>query len=408
MSDVIVVGSGLSGLFAAYAASERGARVTLVAKGRGGLAVSPGVIGVWARSTPSRALPKLRSSHPYQVCGDDSLYAAVELLLGLAEQYDYPLAGSLSSNFHLPTAFGKALPAALAPETLVSGDLRLDRPITLARFPAFRDFQPGLVAANLRKHGVPIDGILDLPFPMEIKGRDLYGTDLARALDNEKKVKEVARLWKPLLTDVDRLGVPGVLGWKCPMRTFHTLSERLQVDLFEIPTLPPCIPGLRLERVLRRAIQDNGVEIIEGATVVGRVDARTKGKSVDGVVLQTSGRPRPLTAASVILATGGVLHGGLLARANGRIQESVFDLPVVFDDSDRSAWVSDSVFSAQPYARYGLRVDGKLRPTNLRGEVMFDNLHAVGGILADADRTAEGSRQGIDLASAYRATEVLV
>jgi anaerobic glycerol-3-phosphate dehydrogenase len=39
---------------------------------------------------------------------------------------------------------------------------------------------------------------------------------------------------------------------------------------------------------------------------------------------------------------------------------------------------------------------------------MFENLLAIGGVLAGADRAHEGSRQGIDIATAYRAIEVLL
>ena len=61
------------------------------------------------------------------------------------------------------------------------------------------------------------------------------------------------------------------------------------------------------------------------------------------------------------------------------------------------------MFAGQPYARFGLRVDTQQRPCDVRGRPYFENLFAAGGILAGADRSAEGCRQGLDLASAYAA-----
>jgi glycerol-3-phosphate dehydrogenase subunit B len=46
-----------------------------------------------------------------------------------------------------------------------------------------------------------------------------------------------------------------------------------------------------------------------------------------------------------------------------------------------------------------------MQPLNVDGKPIFDNLFAAGGLLAGADRGMEGSRQGIDLATAYRAIE---
>jgi glycerol-3-phosphate dehydrogenase subunit B len=61
--------------------------------------------------------------------------------------------------------------------------------------------------------------------------------------------------------------------------------------------------------------------------------------------------------------------------------------------------------AAQPYAFFGLRVDRWLRPLAADNKPAFENVFAAGGILAGADRAGEGSRQGIDLATAYRAVE---
>jgi glycerol-3-phosphate dehydrogenase subunit B len=106
----------------------------------------------------------------------------------------------------------------------------------------------------------------------------------------------------------------------------------------------------------------------------------------------------------VILATGGVLHGGLLARQDGRVQESVFDLPLTFS-AERAGWATATPLGPQPYELFGLDVGTDMRPLGGDGEPMFENLFAAGGILAGADRTAEGSRQGIGLATGLRAVE---
>jgi glycerol-3-phosphate dehydrogenase subunit B len=105
-----------------------------------------------------------------------------------------------------------------------------------------------------------------------------------------------------------------------------------------------------------------------------------------------------------MLATGGVLNGGLVARQDGIIQDSVFGIPAAASPQ-RETWASPDLLDPQPYARFGLPVGSDMRPLGPDGAPFFENLFAAGGLLAGADRTAEGSRQGIDLATAYRAVE---
>jgi glycerol-3-phosphate dehydrogenase subunit B len=100
------------------------------------------------------------------------------------------------------------------------------------------------------------------------------------------------------------------------------------------------------------------------------------------------------------LATGGILNGGLVAQQDHRIRESVFDLPVLHP-SNRSDWVGLSLFHRQAYASTGIRVNSRMQPLGLDERPMFKNLFAAGGLLAGSDRSLEGSRQGIDLATAY-------
>ena len=104
MTEVLIIGAGLTGLFASILAADRGASVTLVAQGRGGLVLSHGCIDIWGRSAPSRALGRLRKSHPYHLANVKSLHAALEIMLELTREAEYPLSGSLRRNLQLPTA----------------------------------------------------------------------------------------------------------------------------------------------------------------------------------------------------------------------------------------------------------------------------------------------------------------
>jgi glycerol-3-phosphate dehydrogenase subunit B len=164
------------------------------------------------------------------------------------------------------------------------------------------------------------------------------------------------------------------------------------------------VPGLRLERALRQLAIDSGVDLIEGPEVRGEVDGRSAGKRVSGAVAASAGGPRAFRAQSVLLATGGPLHGGWAGLPNGEVQESVFNLPIEAEP-DRDRWTVPAFFADQPFARFGMRVDARFRPCDRRGRPYFENLFAAGGLLAGADRALEGSRQGIDLATAHAAVE---
>jgi glycerol-3-phosphate dehydrogenase subunit B len=405
MTHLLIVGGGLTGLFAAVLAAERSADVTLVTQGRGGLGVSHGCLDVWARGSPGRRLRNAPQDHPYSKAGADSFRGALEAFRSVVQRAGYPFVGRLSRNMRLPTALGAVRTTAFAPRALAAGALDPSTPFTLAEFKEFRDFYPRMAAANLRRAGLPVQGVVGLPLIDLPRRRDFDALDLARKFEDRLWREEIARAWKPNLTGVKRLGLPAVLGLAASTAVAEDLQEQLGVPVFEIPTLPPSVPGLRLERILRSALLEAGGQILEGPHVIGRVEGRSDGRRVSGVVSQTPGGPRVLTADAVLLATGGILHGGLVAMQDGRVQESVFDLPVIHNP-ERELWTAASALQGQPFARFGLAVDEHMRPLGADGLPVFENLFAAGGILAGADRTQEGSRQGVDLATAYRAVEV--
>jgi glycerol-3-phosphate dehydrogenase subunit B len=378
--------------------------VALVAEGRGGLELSHGCIDVSGALPPHLAVQRLPEHHPYRLAGLESLEAALLQFVRLTQDAGIPYVGELGRSLRLPTALGADHPTTLAPASLAAGDLAQSDPATLADLEGFRDFYAQVAISELQGRSLPVSGPVSLPLLLAPTHRDAYSTDIARLFDDAAWRGETARAWKPRTLGVIRLGLPAVLGLERSPDAIADLEKRIGIRLFEIPTLPPSLPGLRLERALRRAAVAAGVWLLEGSHAIGRVDGRSGGRRVAGVVVQAAGGPRVIDAGAVLLATGGMLNGGLVARQDGRVQESVFDLPVV-SQRDRAGWTGPSLLTPQPYASFGVSVTRDMRPTGPDGQPIFDNLFAAGGVLAGADRTAEGSRQGIDLATAYRAVE---
>lgn len=402
--SLLVVGAGLSGLFGAILAARRGAAVRLIAEGRGGLTLSHGCIDIWRDGDMRFSLERLDRGHPLRLAGWASLEAAFAAFLDLMHECHLSYAGSLERKWRLPTAMGSVHITSAAPVSLASGSLDEAGPIHIGGLVALRDFSASLAAAGLRAQGADVAGTIDLLLPDASTPRDLYAQEIGVRLEDESYRRAVADTWRPRLRGVRRLGVPAVLGRDRSLDVLASLEESLGVELFEIPTLPPSLPGLRLERALLRLALDAGVDMIEGPSVRGEVDGRSAGRLVSGVVATTAGGPRVYRAQAVLLATGGPLHGGWLSFSNGEVQEAVFGLPIEAPE-DREQWVAPTLFEGQPFAHFGVRVDEQFRPCDSRNRPHFENLFAAGGLLAGSDRTLEGSRQGVDLASAFAAVE---
>jgi len=402
--SLLVIGAGLAGLFASVLAARRGASVRLIAEGRGGLALSHGCIDLWRDGELRFSLARLDRSHPLRLAGWPALESAFAAFLEIMHEARLPFAGSLDRVWRLPTALGATHITSGAPVSLASGTLDDPEPISIGNLPALRDFSAELVAAGLRSQGVDVRGIVELELPQPRSLRDLYPQEIADLFDDPDYRAQVVSAWKPKLRGVRRLGLPAVLGRDRALEAFASLEQDLGVAPFEIPTLPPSVPGLRIERALRRLAVEAGVDLIEGPSVRGEVDGRSAGKRVSGAVGATAGGPRGYRAHAVLLATGGALHGGWLSFANGEVQEAVFGLPIETSE-DREDWAAPTLYQEQPFARLGLRVDARFRPCDRRGRPFFENLFAAGGLVAGSDRTFEGSRQGIDLASAFAAVE---
>jgi len=397
--DVIVAGAGLAGLTAAVRLAEGGAGVLVLAKGVGSTHLSPCTIDVLGYAPdrverPGEALGRLDGSHPYAAVGRDGVAAALDWFRGVMAE-TYPYVGVLDENLLLPTAVGALKPTAAVPETMAAGDLRGGGEVCVVGFRALKDFHAPLLADNLARAGIAARAVeLDL-VP---EGRaDVNPLGFARAFDDGAFRAEVASQVVSRLGAEERVAFPAVLGIADARAAWSELRDRLARPVFEVPTLPPSVPGMRVAAVLRERLRRAGGRVILNAVVGG--DERRDGR-VTALHARTGLRDVTHGCDWVLLATGGFASGGIELDSHWRAHEVALGLPVAgVPEGER---FRPEYFAEQPMARAGVAVDGSLRPEG------HENVLVAGATLAGAQPWKEKSGDGISLATGHRAAEVIL
>ena len=405
----MVIGAGLAGLTAALRLTEQGQRVLVVARGVGATHLAPatvdvlGYLGEHRVESPASSVATLvasSSDHPYAHISADQLAAALDWFSARAGALGY--VGGLERNLLLPTALGVPKPSALAPRTMSGGDLTEGGRFVFVGFKGFKDFHPTLLADNLAGARLPAPvaaRALELELP---PGRrvDMSGRVIAGQFDNERLSEWLIAAIKDRVEPDERIGVPAVLGLRRADETWRELETRLERKVFEVSTLPPSIPGIRLFDALASALRAGGTRMVLGVRAVG---ARTSGGRIEAVdVANATGTVSHATDA-VVLASGGFASGGLELDSFGATHETVFDLPLIGVPDTGRVRFAPAYFDAQPLSAAGVGTDDLLRPVDAEGHAVYANLHAAGAILGGAVPWREKSGTGISVATGYAA-----
>jgi glycerol-3-phosphate dehydrogenase subunit B len=408
--DSIIIGGGFAGLTAAWQLASRGQKVHVIAKGWGATHWASGCIDVLGYypidnikpvEAPVSAIARMtmeQPDHPYAHLSLKQIDSALKSFQKLCTDTGYPIQGSLDTNWLLPTAAGGLRSTCLAPETMTAGDLHDPAPMLLVGIEGYHDFYPHFAAANLRAQGISTEAAI-IRLPSLQSHHQIDTLTLTQYFDEPESVHEVAEALRPLLGKSERIGFPAVLGRQNALDIVKILESLFGRRVFEIPGLPPSVPGMRLHQILVKAIREAGGRVSEGMEVVN-AERTVDSSQIKVVFTEAAARSVPHSAQNFVLATGGILGGGIYTNHTGAVYDPIFNLSIQ-SPATQQDWLDREFLhpKGHPIFQAGVRVDH-----NFCTEI--DNVYAIGNSLA-GDFVRERSLEGVALVSSYRIAEVL-
>ena len=231
---------------------------------------------------------------------------------------------------------------------------------------------------------------------------ELFPEQAARELENAGCRKNLVKSIAPHLLDAVSIGFPAVLGIQNSLEVHRDLEKRFGMPVFEIPTLPPSIPGLRMQTIFQQHLVQRGVQAFFQEQV-SKVSTLEEGGFL--LYIGEGNDQFRIHAKGVILATGRFFSKGLTADRIG-IRETLFNLPVC-QPANRTCWHNQDFFarSGHDINMAGLEIDDSFRPLDQNGQPAFPALFAAGSILAHQDWIRMKCGAGLSITTAYAAVE---
>lgn len=412
-NDVLIAGSGMAGLMAALAAASRGASVAVVSEGMGCLAISGGnidLLGYDAKGAllddPWEGIKSLPNDHPYSLLGEDNIKSALAELCECLAAQGLPMHSAVDAqgkkrNFRLPTIMGTLKPTWLFQEDFNPEKIEGAHKILVITVKGFRDFRSRLIISQLRRYpgwgDKEYDAIV-LPEPFKEKGRSLNALDLAHVGDRRQGRDWFLNIIKDKGKGYDLALIPPMLGVKANSSIRESFPKALGCDCLELLSIPPGVAGMRLRHALMGKLHELGVEFFENATVS---HAEVKNNICKSITLTGAGREFIHKPKAVIVATGGIINGGIIL-GEGTAREAIFNLPLDVP-ANVDDWTDPQIYGSHLLARLGISVDSSMQAIPKDGSGKLENVFFAGRVIGGYDYAAEKSGHGVACATGWKA-----
>lgn len=365
--DVVIIGGGFAGLTCGIALQEQGKRCVIINNGQAAIDFSSGSMDLLSRLPSGQKVENVYQSldelklqapeHPYSILGKDQVLAKAQQFEQLAQSLNLHLEGSTVQNHERITPLGGLRATWLSPNsvpTVKHLTALADKQVAILGIEGYHDFQPQLLADNLKQHSQFADyeftiGYLNIPELDYLRqnSREFRSVNIAQLLEHKLSFQDLVQEIKQVAGNAKAVFLPACFGLD-NQDFFNSLQQATGLALFELPTLPPSLLGIRQHRQLRSRFEQLGGMMMNGDRAV---KAEFEGKNV-ARIFTTSHQEEPISADYFVLAAGSFFSNGLVAEFE-RVKEPVFDLDICgcknFDSSDRFTWTNNRFAAPQPY-----------------------------------------------------------
>jgi glycerol-3-phosphate dehydrogenase subunit B len=416
--DLLVIGRGMAGMAAALFAANRGLSTVQVGM-TGGLLFASGLLDLlgvyplhekrpWA--DPWAGIDLLVQdvpNHPYARLKREEIEGAFQEVLSFLEENGLPYSWQDARNSEVMTPAGTIKNTYCLPKTMWNGvqALKDKRPCLLADFTGLHDFSALQIVATMQGEWPQLRSAR-VPFPGPGHMKDLItGEMTAQVLESSRNQEKLIKDLQPHLKDAQALGMPAVFGLRHSHEMASDFGKRIGVPVFEIPTLPISIPGLRLNDTFTRALSAKGVQSFQQYQVL---EASQTSRGGFQLAIGKNLSRRTIRTKAIILASGRFLGRGLKADRK-RVYETIFDLPL-YQPEGRNEWHRPDFLdpNGHPINRAGVEIDDAFRPVDRTGRPVYQNLFAAGSILAHQDWMRMKCGSGLAIATAFGAVNALL
>lgn len=408
--DLLIIGAGFAGMVAAARASSLGLKTVQVGNSSNLFLVSGlfDLLGVYPMASghtlhdPKTGFETLTADsphHPYSKTGYKKVIESLDFLKKFLASAGLDYQSKNNGNYFVLTAAGTFKPSFMIPKTFLKGCAIKQGPrkrVLFVDFKGLREFSAKQIA-NVIQNTCSIASTLTIEIP-DVSST-LHPTRLGNLFEDIQFLNYLSKKIIPFSKKTDLVGLPAVCGLNKSLETIEKLEAMTGLDCFEIPGMPPSLPGLRLKNAFEKQLSQNNVIFLNNS----KIESHEFKNHHFILTAETENLIAQITTRGVILASGRFPGGGLHAKRE-RITETVFNLPVRQPEK-RNQWYHLNFFNPEGHAinQAGLETDDTFRPVNQNNTPMFNTLYAVGSLLAHNDWVRLKSGSGVSCVTAYTA-----
>lgn len=422
--DVAIIGGGLAGLTCGIALQQHGKRCVIINNGQAAIDFASGSLDLLSRMPDGSVVENINENltalrtalpaHPYSLLGAEKVIAKAQDFERLANALNLDLIGSSEKNHWRVTGLGSLRGAWLSPNsvpTVQGNETFPHKRIAVLGIEGYHDFQPQLLAANLVlnpqfAHCEVTSGFLNIPQLDELRqnAREFRSVNIAQLLEHKLAFNDLVSEIIESAQGANAVLLPACFGLE-NQEFMNALRDATKLALFELPTLPPSLLGMRQRIQLRRKFESLGGLMINGDSAL---NAHFEGDRVHCIKTRLL-EDEEIIADNFVLAAGSFFSKGLVSEFD-KIYEPVFESDIIgvegFNDKDRFSWTNHRFANPQPYQSAGVAINEHCQVQ--KGGQFLANLYATGNVIGGFNALELGCGSGVAVVTALAVADEIL